>query len=69
MGPKFVIKVLLLLTALSATLNSARGAYGGHDLFTSLAQLKVLWHNELEVVDFMKSIQTENKNLTNAINR
>ena len=27
---------------------------GGHDLFTSLAQLEVLWHNEMEIVKVMK---------------
>ena len=28
--------------------------YGGHDLFTSLAQLEVLWHNDREVVQKME---------------
>ena len=32
------------------------GAYGGHDLFTSLDQLKELWKNELKVVDHMKEL-------------
>ena len=27
---------------------------GGHDLFTSLAQLEVLWHNELKIVSLME---------------
>ena len=27
---------------------------GGHDLFTSLAQLEVLWHNDREVVSVME---------------
>ena len=31
-------------------------AYGGHDLFTSLDQLKELWKNELKVVDHMKEL-------------
>jgi hypothetical protein len=30
--------------------------FGGHDLFTSLAQLEVLWKNEREVVEDMKDI-------------
>ena len=28
--------------------------YGGQDLFTSLAQLEVLWHNEIKVVKQME---------------
>lgn len=32
------------------------GEVGGHDLFTSLAQLEVLWHNEIKVVSLMERI-------------
>ena len=32
------------------------GKWGGHDLFTSLAQLEVLWHNEIKVVGLMEKI-------------
>ena len=28
---------------------------GGHDLFTSLAQLEVLWRNEMEVIQIMEN--------------
>ena len=63
---KIVIKLFILS---SLSINCGYCAYGGHDLFTSLAQLKVLWHNELEVVQLMKNIQTDNKNLTIAIKR
>ena len=31
-----------------------RGEVGGQDLFTSLAQLEVLWHNEIKVVNLME---------------
>lgn len=33
----------------------AHGAFGGHDLFTSLAQLEVLWHNDRQVVKDMEN--------------
>lgn len=32
----------------------ADASVGGHDLFTSLAQLEVLWQNEMEVVKAME---------------
>jgi hypothetical protein len=32
------------------------GAFGGHDLFTSLAQLEVLWHNDRQVVKDMENM-------------
>ena len=30
--------------------------YGGHDLFTSLAQLEVLWKNDINVVQQMEKL-------------
>ena len=29
---------------------------GGHDLFTSLAQLEILWHNEIKIVNLMEEM-------------
>jgi len=34
---------------------NVRSDFGGHDLFTSLAQLEVLWHNDREVVKEMEN--------------
>ena len=47
-----------LVVVLTTTCLSGYGdsAYGGHDLFTSLDQLKELWKNELKVVDHMKEL-------------
>jgi len=44
-----------------------QGAFGGHDLFTSLAQLEVLWHNDREVVKDMESIIKKLDELKNAL--
>ena len=35
---------------------SCEADFGGHDLFTSLAQLQVLWQNDQEVVKDMENI-------------
>ena len=32
------------------------GDVGGHDLFTSLTQLEILWHNEIKVVGLMEKM-------------
>ena len=34
--------------------NFVLAEYGGQDLFTSLAQLEVLWHNDIKVVNQME---------------
>jgi hypothetical protein len=44
--------ILIFIKPLEATV-------GGHDLFTSLAQLEVLWHNDRTVVNQM--VQTIEK--------
>ena len=31
-----------------------KGEHGGQDLFTSLSQLEVLWHNDIKVVKQME---------------
>ena len=35
-------------------ITSVKSDVGGHDLFTSLAQLEVLWFNELESIKVME---------------
>ena len=46
---------------------SVRGGYGQHDLFTSLAQLKELWINELAVVDQMQDVIQKLEKATNTL--
>ena len=41
---------------LTLILGQAFGKFGGHDLFSSLGSLKVLWKNERETVEAMKSV-------------
>ena len=36
--------------------NSATGDVGGHSLFTSLAQLEILWYDEIRVVRLMERL-------------
>ena len=36
-------------------LRGIKADVGGHDLFTSLAQLEVLWHNEMEMIQVMEN--------------
>ena len=36
--------------------NLVLAEYGGQDLFTSLAQLEVLWHNDIKVVNQMEDM-------------
>ncbi len=38
--------------------------FGGHDLYTSLAQLEVLWRNELDVVRQMEAKLHVNETVT-----
>ena len=40
--------------ALLAFVKPSYAEVGGHDLFTSLAQLEVLWRNEMKVVQVMQ---------------
>ena len=40
--------------ALLAFAKPSYAEVGGHDLFTSLAQLEVLWRNEMKVVQVMQ---------------
>ena len=40
---------------------------GGHDLFTSLAQLEVLWHNDREMVSVMEDAIGKMESATQAL--
>lgn len=46
----------LCLAVFITTPPSGEAAFGGHDLFTSLAQLQVLWQNDQEVVKDMEKM-------------
>jgi len=48
--------LLIFIGLVLSILGNVEAAFGGHDLFTSLAQLEVLWHNEREVVKDMQNI-------------
>jgi hypothetical protein len=39
------------------------GKIGGHDLFASLAQLEILWHNEIDTIVVMERIATKWKDM------
>ena len=39
--------------------NLVLAKYGGQDLFTSLAQLEVLWNNDIKVVNQMEGMITK----------
>lgn len=49
------ISLFVIVFGLSLSIpGGGEAAFGGHDLFTSLAQLEVLWHNDREVVKDME---------------
>ena len=52
---KLKMKSLFLVTFLLILPEDVRSDFGGHDLFTSLAQLEVLWHDDREVVEEMQN--------------
>lgn len=62
---------VILVVVLGLSLVEVRADFGGHDLFTSLAQLEVLWHNERTVVEDMKQMieANENENVTKALKK
>ncbi len=45
----------------------AKCDFGGHDLFTSLAQLEQLWKNELEIVPKMEKALDVNETVSGAL--
>ena len=56
---------LLLLTLV--TPHNIKANVGGHDLFTSLAQLEVLWHNEHEIIKLMENAISKMERATKAL--
>ena len=48
--------MLTFLSLLFIEMNVVGAEYGGHDLYTSLAQLEVLWHNDIKVVKQMEEV-------------
>ena len=54
--------------ALIATLSlPVNASVGGHDLFTSLAQLEVLWKNEMTVINTMEDAIRKMETASNAL--
>ena len=51
-----VMSLLNLLLTLNIQWDIVKAEYGGHDLFTSLAQLEVLWQNDINVVQQMEKL-------------
>ena len=45
-----------LQSILDNRLGIVQAEHGGQDLFTSLAQLEVLWHNDIKVVQQMEEV-------------
>ena len=45
-----------LQSILDNRLGIVKAEHGGQDLFTSLAQLEVLWHNDIKVVQQMEEV-------------
>ena len=45
---------MFFLPFILSLISIVKSHVGGHDLFTSLAQLKVLWFNELETIKVME---------------
>ena len=50
------MRAALVVVLTTCLVGYGDAAYGGHDLFSSLDQLKELWKNELKVVDHMKEL-------------
>ena len=66
-APKW-FAIALLLTW-SCFFNEADAEAGGHDLFTSLVQLKEMWSNDREFVKTLKSILPVMESFTDASKR
>ena len=45
---------MFFLPFILSLISIVKSHVGGHDLFTSLAQLEVLWFNELETIKVME---------------
>ena len=50
----FILLIVALNCLSVCDIPGVKGENGGQDLFTSLAQLEVLWHNDIEVVKQME---------------
>lgn len=60
-------RTFTILFAIALCLKTANCGFGGHDLFTSLSQLEVLWRNEHEIIKSMQNAIGINENVTNAM--
>ena len=61
------MKILVVFVILITLTLGANATVGGHDLFTSLAQLEVLWKNEMQVVNVMENAIEKMEKATNAL--
>ncbi len=57
----------LVLHLLTVIFQPIHADVGGHDLFTSLAQLEVLWKNEMEIVPIMQEAIVKMERATKAL--
>ena len=55
-GHFLLICTFITLFSFNNEKNLAIAVFGGHDLFTSLAQLEVLWQNDKIVVNQMEEV-------------
>ena len=60
---------IVLILTLCQKVDYANSAFGGHDLFTSLSQLEVLWWNEHDIVRKMEDAMGLDENLTKAMQK
>ena len=65
--PPFAAAVILICSCLVCEYASAEA--GGHDLFTSLVQLKEMWSNDRDFVKTLKSILPVMESFTDASKR
>ena len=61
------MKILVAFVILATLTWRANATVGGHDLFTSLAQLEVLWKNEMQIINTMESAIKKMESASNAL--
>ena len=61
----FYLPLIILLPIV----NIVKSDVGGHDLFTSLAQLEVLWYNEIEIIKVMERAITNMEKATKSLQK
>ena len=61
----FYLPLIILLPIV----NIVKSDVGGHDLFTSLAQLEVLWYNEIETIKVMERAITNMEKATKSLQK